>query len=741
MVSLDSARSSRRIGPGLLRIAHLAAVMFAFAVVWWPELRAHWAAPLLVSSDIVAMARMSPPDALLEGIARQRLGLPLYRPGPPDGRHPSITTVADRLLEGSVHFPRMPPASIIVPFDKRNLVTGPPTHQLYVASLATADILVRAYRQSGEEHYLRAAGREVSEFAKVDRWRLLPIGLLWNDHALAATVPVLVDYWAAVRHRADLDPAHARDVLSLVSRTATRLARPENYTFRTNHGLMQSLALLQIAAAFPSLNTAKDLRALACTRIAEQSEYYLSPEGPVLEHSAGYHMLGLYLFRILDDLGPDLGCQLTQEARRALDLARRFASLLRRPDGTLPSLGDTDLAESYDASLAGSESPVSATGLYPASGFFVRWDGLEGWPASSTLGQTVMTWSNAPTRAHKRADDLGMLIWAQGEDWLVHTGYWPFGHVGEQAARGWRGSNAPHLDGEPIDPPERAVLLGYAESNRVWGIDVERSTGMASSSVRRQVVAIDGRMWLIADSGPKDTDLAINSVWTFAPGKRINTLSPTRYGIRSASTGRVAHFTVLPAKQVSTKPLRGSLEPFAGWVVRNGIPTATESIAVRNAGSPLTLMILRLGEENEEAAPSGPPVLDEHSVADHWGIEFPQDRRVARLTYRNGLVGVQFTDGSLQELELRAGHSEAEATRASIVAAYERAALRNHRIPYLIPYRFRVTWILLGLLVAQELAFMALRRRTPRVVPAARLVTGIAWVAVGLLAANWYLVR
>ena len=57
--------------------------------------------------------------------------------------------MANALLAGQVTFPRQPTIPIKVPFDASNLVAGPPTHQLYVASLATADVLLSAFHQTG----------------------------------------------------------------------------------------------------------------------------------------------------------------------------------------------------------------------------------------------------------------------------------------------------------------------------------------------------------------------------------------------------------------------------------------------------------------------------------------------------------------------------------------------------------------------------------------------------------------
>ena len=80
--------------------------------------------------------------------------------------------------------------------------------------------------------------------------------------------------------------------MELADRTGARLAKPELYNSRTNHGIMQNIGLIQLAVAFPTLPRAEFFKTVGCTRIVKQMRYYVDPEGPVLEHSAGYHEFG-----------------------------------------------------------------------------------------------------------------------------------------------------------------------------------------------------------------------------------------------------------------------------------------------------------------------------------------------------------------------------------------------------------------------------------------------------------------
>lgn len=732
-------QTARRRSPGRYLLLSWAGVIVAFAMVWLPELRAHWASPFLVPDAIVEKAREVPDRPVLERISRQPLGVSVGSDRLSESPGQSVVDAAEHLLSGESRFPSQPGVRLSVPFEESNLVAGPPSHWLFVASLGTADVLLRAYRQTGAERYLRAAAREIEAFARVDRRRLLPSGLLWNDHALAAMIPMLASYWSLVRDRADLDVDHARQMLSLVERAVTRLARPQNYTFRTNHGLMQSLALLQASAAFPFLDEDGQLRSLACGRIAEQSEYYLSPEGPILEHSAGYHVLGLELYSIFEELVDLHSCAMPADFASKLARARAFGAQLRRPDGSMPTYGNTDRAKRIWTRLVGSTTPATSLGLYPASGFAVKWHGLKDWPAVERLAQSVLTWSNFPSRAHKLADDMSLVIWAGGEEWLLNTGYWPYGVAGEHSARGWRGGNAPHWADEPAVGARRATLRTLGDSERIWAIEVERTTIGSAATVRRQIAAIDGRLWVIVDSTDEAADRPLSTLWTLTPDIRVKRIGNSDFQLRSAATSRDARLAIMQRQQGDTKLAHGSVDPFAGWTVYESVPTPSPSIeAVSEGPRALTVTVFALDQDGGLVAAQA-PVLDAHASAESWGIRLAPAFGARSVRWEGDGVAVQFVDGNSSHVALVAPPAGTEERRAAIVAAYEAAASRHARFPYLLPYRYRVTWILVALLLAQEAFFLGIRRVAPPIGPPLRVLATVAWVMLGGVAAFWYL--
>ena len=140
-----------------------------------------------------------------------------------------------------------------MPFARVDLQWGWPTQQLRFASLAHVEVLLDAYQATGDIAFLEGARDIVDAWAGFERSRVLPIGFLWNDHAIAQRVLVLTRYWSLLRGSPAFKPESARALLGFVQRSGLMLAKPGHFTVRTNHGVMQNLALLHVAAAFPAL--------------------------------------------------------------------------------------------------------------------------------------------------------------------------------------------------------------------------------------------------------------------------------------------------------------------------------------------------------------------------------------------------------------------------------------------------------------------------------------------------------
>ena len=139
------------------------------------------------------------------------------------------------------------------PFDPRELDRGPADWALDLAAFAIPDRLLKAFDATGKYEYLEKAVEFTLQWEQFEEAEWLPRGLSWNDHAIAERAYVLTDLWRAYRASPAYEPSRGERILRLAKRSAELLARPSHFTFATNHGVMQNLALMHIAIAMPSL--------------------------------------------------------------------------------------------------------------------------------------------------------------------------------------------------------------------------------------------------------------------------------------------------------------------------------------------------------------------------------------------------------------------------------------------------------------------------------------------------------
>ena len=339
-MSGDSAISASR---------HRHAAWFVFAVVlnsvvvlvlgrllvWWPVFSHYRVTPALPTPAIVELHRTRPADSVLGTVAEASM----ITDHPLSGE--AAVVAARRILAGELALAALPVLPVGRDFDAADLERGVPVQQLFTASLIVPDLLLRAYEHSPDPAFLAAAQRYLRSFIDYERGQWRPAGFLWNDHAVSNRVPVLARYWKLARTASADNAAMGARVHLHALRLGDMLFKPSLFVANTNHGVMQNLGLLELATAFPELPQAPGYRRLAMERLAKQLPFYISSEGAVLEHSAGYQFHGTvltgHLVRVLQAGGHTAPPDLQVAHERSLD----FLARLQRPDRSLPLLGNT----------------------------------------------------------------------------------------------------------------------------------------------------------------------------------------------------------------------------------------------------------------------------------------------------------------------------------------------------------------------------------------------------------------
>lgn len=549
-----------------------------------------------------------------------------------------------------------------------DLKYGPPTFRLAMASLAVEDLLLKEYVASGELAYYHLARDRILSFAKWEREQKENVEYLWNDHAISARISVLIRLWAQLRNDAEIDPESRKAFLALIDRSGQLLAKSQLFTVRTNHGVMQNLALLQITAAFPTLPAAQEWRKLAVERLDLQLSFYVSDEGVVLEHSAGYHELGVELLAAAIELMRSNDLEPSQRIVQAHQKADQFLRLIKRPDGSLPVFGNTGAHAAGE--FAKPELPAthsSEFALYPLSGYSVWWS------LGDSASQTLVVWAKHEGHGHKHADEPSLHFWSRGIDWITATGYWPYGARGFEQANGWLGSNAPHARDELEGSPRNVNLLASGESGPVRVLDVQnaRASGLV---LRRQVIQLSTDQLLVIDGasdGATGNSRETETLWTFDRRLQLQRNSDQSYRAHHPKMALSMSVDVgvdSAAPSLNTSVLRGSWDPFGGWVAAPNPEPAPGLRVLREAGSSVTATLFSIENENQVRELKLSPGID----PEHWRLDIKEasgDWHVSREGREVVLIGRQ--DGPVR-VELKSPAS-VEARQNSLRSALDQA--------------------------------------------------------------------
>lgn len=719
-------------------LVHLAILLGILVGVWWPEFRFWYVRPNGLSAAAVEAFRGNTDQPALTEVGEMQLrgvAVPLA----------DRLAAAQAVAAGRLELPGFPSTPITLPFASSDLDKGSPTWALMFASLAAADLLIDGYLLSGRDEWFDLATQVIDGFARHEQSRWLDQGMLWNDHATSARIPVLVKFWSIYRTNKRYDPATAKRVLHLVARSALLLSRPDAYAWRTSHGIVSDLALLEIAAAFPSLPEADMARNTAAERLALHLRYWINGEGMTLLHSAGYHSGSLYHLSLVLRLFTLNRLPIAGEWWTRFERANTIEDALRRPDGSLPLFGDTmnlpgvdpprvtrRLADGSAAMLLPrtTNAVADANLLLPAAGYALWRDS----PASNEVSQgsqTVMVWANHSGLGHKLADELSVLIWQRGRTWLTNVGYWPYGAWGRDLAESWTGSNAPHLLDESPASVRTAAPTRVGEDQNVRFVEVQRH-GPDNFQARRQLLRLpDVDAWLVVDDGSDATPRKAMTAWTFAPDLTVRRDgSDFDFAVTSSKDGSAMRASFAVDNGAAPTQFSGSREPFYGWVVVEREPQpATALVIERQSKGGWTALALTTRTTDAKTPPTPGVRMRRWQNAENWHAELATQHGQVFIERRTDLL---FVTGAMQrQMRLHAPPAAGPAGNDA-KAAFADAQSRFVRFAEVVTYRERATYWLLVAFSLQLGAVFAFAHRWPRAAYWAHTLAWLGWCSAGV---------
>jgi hypothetical protein len=382
---------------------------------------------------------------------------------------------------------------------------------------------------------------------------------------------------------------------------------------------------------------------------------------------------------------------------------------------------------------------IQSRNLYPIAGYAIWWNGLDEFPNEQRLAQTVIAWSYFPGHAHKHADEMSVLLWAAGHNWLTNIGYWPYGTELRFQAISWAGSNAPHLVNEPNDSKRQTKLLGYSWSDSVAFIDLERK-GPDAYVARRQVLKIKPDIWIVLDNTIGNEDERTTTVWTTSYHVNLSkTEFPNSYILKAENSSVKLTKIILTSNSAEVRLFKGSVSPFAGWESTRPAPAIVIEQPAKNSWA--AAIWLLQGFEGQNRKFSNAPFMENWKNSANWKIKLPFAsgymaiwREDNRVYLKEDIAG----DGALKTLILSES-AQINKKKTEIQKAFRNAA-KKYPLKIYQTYRYKnATYLLLAIFVIQVIFFILCRKIGKRYYTRLVIMTIFGWAALGTLLFGAYL--
>ena len=549
--------------------------------------------------------------------------------------------------------------------------------------------LGQAFRLTGDQRPAELLSRHLRDWLRDNP---PGIGINWVS-SLEVALRLIAWCWSLclVRDSSALTGSLYAEVLAGIEAHAAHIERYLSRTFSPNtHLTGEALGLFYAGILFPGLPAAARWRRLGARTLVQQSELQILPDGVYFEQSTCYqrYTIEIYLhFMILARRGGlDLPEQVGERVRRMLD----FLLAVRRPDGSLPLIGDDDggwtlpLDDRHPGDIRGVFSTAAALfgrpdyawaagGPAPETLWLLGPAGIEAYdalrpdpPAAAPSrvfpdgGYAVMRSGWSPhdhqlifdvgplgcpiSGGHGHADLLAIQCSAFGKRFLTDAG--TYGYTGDPEWRDFFRGTAAHstvlIDGlgqaEPAGPfawnrRPAARLRRWLTSEQFDFADAahEAYSGLPDPvRHRRRVLFVKPRYWVVVDDLDGRAEHRIELRFQFAP--MALTVDPALWA-RACAPGRhdlrLRPFASVP---LVAEVREGEQAPIQGWTSpAYGRRLAAPVLIYRTAARlPLRIVTLLLPGDRPFAPPPtvSPLAGDDAGPA---GIRFEASGTVVRF--------------------------------------------------------------------------------------------------------------
>jgi Heparinase II/III-like protein/Heparinase II/III N-terminus len=482
--------------------------------------------------------------------------------------------------------------------------------------------LALAYTVSGDERYAENA------VSQIVRWKAenpVGLGINWAS-SLEIALRLIAWSWtlALLRESRHLSAEVLGEIVESVEAHARHIERFLSYYFSPNtHLTGEALGLLYAGTAFGDLPSALRWKTLGHSILVEQLQRQVLEDGVYFEQSTCYQRytveIALHLMVLSARHRLEVPPTLRQRVERMLEVLLHW----RRPDGTLPAIGDSDGGVLLPLSR---RPPHDFRGVFSVAAVLLD-RGDFAWAAGGITAELIWTLgsegvkrfdalpsdppSGPPSRVlpdggyvvmrshwgldahhliydvgplgcpisggHGHADLLSIQVAAFGEPVLVDAGTYTYADPAWRSALRETGAHSAVLvDGQsqarptgPFKWGERpaATLCRWAPGEQIEVAEGEHEAYLRLSDpvrVRRRVLFVRRAYWIVVDDVEGAADHGIELRFQFAP--LSVSLGPDLWVRAQGAHGRGLLLRTLADLPLATDVVEGDLQRRLGWV-------------------------------------------------------------------------------------------------------------------------------------------------------------------------------
>ncbi len=492
------------------------------------------------------------------------------------------------LLENKIKFYKYPAVAFETNIDWSADPFSDPSWNWNLHNMGFISKLVQEYRKTKKIDYLEKAEEMILNWISENSSYFIspPSQFSWNDHSTAFRLLNWIYFLESWKHTELFDSGKAKSMLSSMLGHANKLATPNFYTDKHNHGIDQDRALLTFSTVYPFFKQSESWTKLATRRVIEQFDFSVSPNGVHLEHSPEYHLYGMeqlqQMITILEVANSEKE-DLT-ELKSKLAKMQSFVPLLLKPDGNIVQVGDTGTRqlEGYDELLHELiEFPSNVSNK--TSSNLVNYFICDGYASirnfvndRSKFANSFYLFFNAGAhfnRGHRQSDDLSFVLSNLGDEILIDPGYYSYrSDKGREYVKSVFAHNSVSINGQNYhgyktkfeyiaESTERDVVVIKGSHGNFDSIEHHRSLVWVEEN---SLIVIDDFLPITSTNSKLDF---VEQYFHFSPelDLSIPTSKPDRVQILRNDGTIIANLLQLGKQSHSINIVEGQEKPFQGW--------------------------------------------------------------------------------------------------------------------------------------------------------------------------------